>query len=107
MADNIEAGDDADIYTADLPIGESPDYVINISGNPLIETTSQADAVRDYIASVIVGMRFRPLSASVVENPAMEAGDVAIITGRKQNTYCFRCTTKSSYARTICSVLYR
>jgi len=89
-SDNIEAGDDADIYTADLPIGESPDYVINISGNPLIETTSQADAVRDYIASVIVGMRFRPLSASVVENPAMEAGDVAIITGRKQNTYsCF------------------
>ena len=89
-SDNIEADDDTEVYTTELPTGESDEYVINIDGNPLIETVAQANAVRDYISSVIVGMRFRPLSASLVENPSMEAGDVAIITGKSQNTYtCF------------------
>lgn len=89
-SDNIEAGDDTEVYTTELPVGESDEYVININGNPLIETVAQANAVRNYISSVIVGMRFRPLSASLVENPSMEAGDVAIITGKNQNTYtCF------------------
>ena len=89
-SDNIEADDDTEVYTTELPTGESDEYGINIDGNPLIETVAQANAVRDYISSVIVGMRFRPLSASLVENPSMEAGDVAIITGKSQNTYtCF------------------
>lgn len=89
-SDNIEADEDTDTYITPLGQGETADYVIQISKNPLIETVTQALAVRNYLAGIIVGMRFRPLSASVTENPAMEAGDIAFVTGRNANTYaCF------------------
>ena len=96
-SDNINATDDTKDYTTPLdPPGTNPPvkgeagYVINISGNPFIETTAQAETVAAFIYSHIGGMRFRPLSASVVENPSIEAGDVAIVTGRNENTYsCF------------------
>ena len=96
-SDNINATDDTKDYTTPLdPSGTNPPvkgeagYVINISGNPFIETTAQAETVAAFIYSHIGGMRFRPLSASVAENPSMEAGDVAIVTGRNENTYsCF------------------
>lgn len=87
-SDNINATDITEDYETEL-YGESG-YVITISGNPLIETEFQADAVCEYIGDFIIGMRFRPLSATVVENPAMEAGDVAYVYGRNQNMYgCF------------------
>lgn len=96
-SDNIEADSDTKDYTTPLdPEGTTPPvkgeagYVINISGNPFIETTAQAETIAAFIYSHIGGMRFRPLSASVIENPSMEAGDVAIVTGRHENTYsCF------------------
>lgn len=96
-SDNINATDDTKDYTTPLdPSGTNPPvkgeagYVINISGNPFIETTAQAETVAAFIYSHIGGMRFRPLSASVVNDPSMEAGDVAIVTGRNENTYsCF------------------
>ena len=35
-------------------------------------------------------MRFRPLDATLLSNPLIESGDVALVTDRKQNTYsCF------------------
>ena len=96
-SDNINADSDTKDYTTPLdPPGTTPPvygeagYVINISGNPFIETTAQAEVIAAFIYSYIGGMRFRPLSASVIENPAMEAGDVAIVTGKNENTYsCF------------------
>lgn len=85
--DNIEADDDTQDYTKTLG---TDGYVIEISGNPLIETTDDADAVCSYLYSCLNGLRFRPLNAVAIENPAMEAGDTAIITGRGDNTYsCF------------------
>ena len=86
-SDNIQAEDDTKVYTKTL--GNSG-YIIQITGNPFIETTEKADLVCAYLYRRINGMRFRPLNASTVENPSMEAGDVAIITGRNANTYsCF------------------
>lgn len=86
-SDNINADDDTKVYTKTLG---NPGYIIQITGNPFIETTEKADLVCAYLYRRINGMRFRPLNASVVENPAMEAGDVAIVTGRNENTYnCF------------------
>ena len=85
--DNINADDDTKTYTKTLG---TEGYIIQITGNPFIDTTGKADSVCTYLNGVLTGMRFRPLSASVVENPVMEAGDVAIITGRDENTYsCF------------------
>ena len=84
VANNINATDGTQDYEKTL--GASG-YVIRIENNPLIETTANADAVCAYLYDYLVGMRFRPLSASTPENPAIEAGDVALIVDRYNNTY--------------------
>ena len=86
-SNNIEADENTQPYTYTL--GDAG-YVYEISDNPLVEIEYHARALCSFLNNRIYGMRFRPLSASVVENPAMEAGDVAIVTGRNENTYgCF------------------
>lgn len=61
-------------------------YVIEVSGNALIQK-GKAQAVATYLYSIVGGMRFRPLSVEILANPAIEAGDIAYVTDRKQNTY--------------------
>ena len=39
------------------------------------------------IGKRIVGMKFRPFSTSMMNNPAIEAGDICVISDRKGNTY--------------------
>lgn len=64
-------------------------YVISISDNPFIPA-DKAQAVANYIFKKIGGMRFRPLDATLLSNPLIESGDVALVTDHKQNTYsCF------------------
>lgn len=64
-------------------------YVISISDNPFI-SADKAQTVANYIFKKIGGMRFRPLDATLLSNPLIESGDVALVTDRKQNTYsCF------------------
>lgn len=64
-------------------------YVVSISDNPFI-STDKAQTVASYIFKKIGGMRFRPLDATLLSNPLIESGDVALVTDRKQNTYsCF------------------
>lgn len=64
-------------------------YVILITDNPFIPA-DKAQTVADYIFKKIGGMRFRPLDATLLSNPLIESGDVALVTDRKQNTYsCF------------------
>lgn len=64
-------------------------YVVSISDNPFI-SAEKAQTVADYIFKKIGGMRFRPLDATLLSNPLIESGDVALVTDRKQNTYsCF------------------
>ena len=84
---NINATDGTEVYTKTLG---SAGYIIKIENNPLIETTANADSVCTYIDSCIRGIRFRPLHASVTENPAIESGDVAIVVDRFDNSHnCF------------------
>ena len=64
----------------------SDGYVINISGNKLIQT-NRAKVIADYLASQLVGLRFRPLTTQLMSNPAIETGDFAFVTDRKSNTY--------------------
>lgn len=64
-------------------------YVISISDNPFIPA-DKAQTVANYIFKKIGGMRFRPLDDTLLSNPLIESGDVALVTDRKQNTYsCF------------------
>lgn len=64
-------------------------YVVSISDNPFIPA-DKAQTVANYIFKKIGGMRFRPLQATLLSNPVIESGDVALVTDRKQNTYsCF------------------
>lgn len=64
-------------------------YVVSISDNPFI-SADRTQAVANYIFKKIGGMRFRPLDATLLSNPLIESGDVALVTDRKQNTYsCF------------------
>lgn len=61
-------------------------YVIEISGNALIQKGT-AKTVANYLYNRVGGMRFRPLSVEALANPSIEAGDIAYVTDRKQNTY--------------------
>lgn len=64
-------------------------YVVSISDNPFI-SADKAQTVANYIFKRIGGMRFRPLDATLLSNPLIESGDVALVTDCKQNTYsCF------------------
>ena len=64
-------------------------YVVSISDNPFI-LADKAQTIANYIFKKIGGMRFRPLDATLLSNPLIESGDVALVTDRKQNTYsCF------------------
>lgn len=64
-------------------------YVISITDNPFIPA-DKAQTVAGYIFKKIGGMRFRPLDATLLSNPLIESGDVALVTDRKQNAYsCF------------------
>lgn len=64
-------------------------YVVSISDNPFIPA-DKAQTVANFIFKKIGGMRFRPLDATLLSNPLIESGDVALVTDRKQNTYsCF------------------
>lgn len=64
-------------------------YAVSISDNPFI-SAGKAQTVANYIFKKIGGMRFRPLDATLLSNPLIESGDVALVTDHKQNTYsCF------------------
>lgn len=64
-------------------------YIVSISDNPFIPA-DKAQTVANYIFKKIGGMRFRPLDATLLSNPLIESGDVALVTDRKQNAYsCF------------------
>lgn len=61
-------------------------YRIGIKDNILM-VDGQEQATADYLASKLVGMRFRPLAVKCRSNPAMEAGDKVQITDEKGKKY--------------------
>lgn len=64
-------------------------YVLSISGNKFIQK-GDAEKIASYLGSKLIGLRFRPMSTQALSDPTIEAGDLAYVTDRKQNTYhCF------------------
>ena len=61
-------------------------YVLEIADNPLIQTGA-IDAVAQHVGAKLVGNTFRPLSITCQSDPSIEAGDIALVTDRRQRTY--------------------
>jgi hypothetical protein len=64
----------------------SEGYVLSIEGNPLVQY-GRAAQVAAQVGPRVVGMRFRPFDLSAVGDPAVEAGDPAIVVDNLQNQY--------------------
>lgn len=71
---------------ADTSLYGKTGYVIAIADNKLIEKGT-ASTVSAMIGERVAGMRFRPFSASTLNNPTYEAGDICIIKDRKGVSY--------------------
>ncbi|WP_394918175.1 tail fiber domain-containing protein [uncultured Robinsoniella sp.] len=70
-------------------------YILELPSNPFVEY-GKASTVADYLYDKIGGMRFRPADAGCLGDPSIEAGDCAVITDRKGNSYhCY--VTNLSY----------
>lgn len=61
-------------------------YILELPANPFVEY-GKASSVADYLYHKIGGMRFRPADAGCLGDPSIEAGDCAVITDRKGNSY--------------------
>lgn len=67
-------------------------YVLDLTGNKLVPYGSAATVAR-LVGARVVGMRFRPFSGSHVADPTVEAGDAALVSDFRQNTYRTYITT--------------
>ena len=61
-------------------------YIISIESNPLINTTT-IDEIATFVGQKLVGIKFRPLDASILSDPSIEAGDIAYITDANGRVY--------------------
>jgi len=61
-------------------------YILEVGGNDLIQKGS-CRGIAEYLGSCLIGLRFRPVSVSCQSDPAIEAGDPAIVTDYSQNSY--------------------
>ena len=79
-----------DADSSDEPIIDylsgTADYTVSISNNPFL-TADNAQTVADWLATDLVGLTFRPLSVTHLDDLSIEAGDVALVLDRKGNVY--------------------
>lgn len=73
-------------YVAGELENDGSEYIIIIENNSFI-TTANARTIVTYLGTQLVGLRFRKLNIYQVSDPSIEAGDVAIVTDRKLNSY--------------------
>lgn len=60
-------------------------YVLELSDNPLIQENVQQ--VLQHVGAKVTGNTFRPMNITTQSDPSMEAGDLVIVTDRKQRSY--------------------
>lgn len=61
------------------------DYCITISDNDLV--AGKEKEIAQYLGNRLIGIRFRPLSCQIANNPLFEPYDVAYVYDRKGNAY--------------------
>lgn len=93
VTEDGESGNDETSY-----LSGTDDYVLEITGNKLIQGTGEA--VASFLGERLNGLRFRPVSVSCQGNPAVEAGDIGLIKDAKGRYYktIFTETTYNAYA---------
>lgn len=64
----------------------SDGYAVVINNNKLITNDNAAD-IASMIGERVVGLRFRPMTVSTLQDPTIEAGDGAIVYDRKLKSY--------------------
>lgn len=64
----------------------SDGYTVVIDNNKLITNDNAAD-ITSMIGERVVGLRFRPMTVSTLQDPTIEAGDGAIVYDRKLKSY--------------------
>ena len=69
-------------------------YVIELSGNAFI-TSATANSICTWLGNQLIGLRFRNGSVTHINDPSIEAGDVAIVVDRKGREYPFLITRTS------------
>lgn len=62
-------------------------YVLEVSGNKLIQSSDAAQQIVQDLGTKIIGLRFRTFTASTLSDPTYEAGDVALLIDRKGKRY--------------------
>lgn len=72
-------------YMRSYTVG-SPGYIVSIEGNNLIQN-GKGDLVAQFLGSSLIGIRFRKANVTHLNDPTIEAGDVAFLTDRKGNSY--------------------
>lgn len=60
-------------------------YALSVEGNKLIQGSGAT--VVGFLAEKLVGLRFRPFTASSLSDPTIESGDIALLSDRKGNIY--------------------
>ena len=61
-------------------------YVISVEDNNLIQDGAGA-TVANWLGTAMIGLRFRKATVTHLNDPTIEAGDIATLTDRKQNSY--------------------
>lgn len=61
-------------------------YVLSVEGNKLIQG-DMGNTVASMLGEKLIGLRFRPFDAFCLSDPTIEAGDIAVITDSKGNSY--------------------
>lgn len=61
-------------------------YALEIKDNPLIQTDTMQQVAK-HIGDKIINKPFRPMSVSIQGNPAIEAGDVAVVSPKITSSY--------------------
>lgn len=61
-------------------------YALEIKDNPLIQTDTMQQVAK-HIGDKIINKPFRPMSVSIQRNPAIEAGDVAVVSPKTTSSY--------------------
>lgn len=104
----VTASDGEDGTEGETALYGEEGYVLGIGDNPAI-AFGRAQETADLIGPAVVGMRFRPCTASIVGSPAMEAGDAAILEDYKGRTYNAYITnlsyTVGAYASISCDAV--
>lgn len=77
--------DDADKENITYQAG-TDGYVLAIEDNKLIQG-EQGSEVAQYLGNRVIGLRFRPMTISCLSDPTIEAGDAALVSDQKGNTY--------------------